>query len=201
MKRDFVISIVISAIISGMSPACRRDIDTNPDSPKHQIDKSEKLTIPEEIELPGKVPAGYTRVATYFAEGVQKYKAQQKPGSDPATFQWVFVSPQADLYNGTNKKVGVHSAGPSWKLFAGPDSILAQQFSPPKAAASPEAGSIDWLLLLPKSGTIPTGIFKNVAYIQRIATHGGKAPARLPVSATETVEIKYTAVYRFTKTN
>jgi hypothetical protein len=52
---------------------------------------------------------------------------------------------------------------------------------------------------MPKAGTIPTGIFADVDYIQRIATKGGKAPTAPPTTATETVEIKYQAVYRFTK--
>jgi hypothetical protein len=81
------------------------------------------------------------------------------------------------------------------------DSIYAQVFTPAKSAASPDPGSIDWLLLMPKTGKVPTGIFANVSYIQRIATKGGKAPTTLPVSAGETVEVKYTAIYRFTKKN
>jgi hypothetical protein len=52
---------------------------------------------------------------------------------------------------------------------------------------------------MPKTGTVPTGIFSHVAYIQRIATKGGKAPATLPSAASDTVDVKYTAIYRFTK--
>jgi hypothetical protein len=54
---------------------------------------------------------------------------------------------------------------------------------------------------MPKAGKTPTGIFANVAYIQRIATQGGKAPVIPPASLNETVEVKYTAVYRFTSKN
>lgn len=169
--------------------------------PAYYITKSEKLVIPEAIELPANLPGGNTRVETYFAEGVQKYKAQQKAGSDPVTYEWVFVAPQADLYDKTNKKIGTHSAGPSWQLFGSADSIFAQHFSPPKTAPAPDPSSIDWLLLMPKAGKTPTGVFANVAYIQRIATQGGKAPAIPPASITETTEVKYTAVYRFTGKN
>jgi len=57
------------------------------------------------------------------------------------------------------------------------------------------------LLLMPKAGKIPTGIFTNVSYLQRIATKGGKAPTIPPVNATDVVDVKYTAIYRFTKQN
>jgi hypothetical protein len=54
---------------------------------------------------------------------------------------------------------------------------------------------------MPKIGKAPTGIFADVSYIQRIATKGGKAPATAPVSASDTIDVHYTAVYRFTKKN
>ena len=54
---------------------------------------------------------------------------------------------------------------------------------------------------MPKAGTTPTGIFADVDYIQRIATKGGKAPLTPPTSLTETVDVKYKTVYRFTRIN
>jgi hypothetical protein len=199
--------------------ACQREqVDTNPGadqkvlsqvaisgsentkSPSAHIEASEKLQMPASIELPANLPAGNSRVATFFAEGVQKYKAREAAGSNPLRYEWAFVAPQADLYDATNAKVGTHSAGPTWQLSPN-DSIYAQQFSPARKAASPDPESIDWLLLMPKTGTTPTGIFSDVAYIQRIATKGGKAPLTPPTRADQTVEVKYKAVYRFTKKN
>lgn len=179
--------------------ACEKNEPINSTTPAYQIKASEKLSIPAEIELPINSPFGNARIATYYATGVQKYKAQQKAGSETGVFEWVFVAPQADLFDVTNKKVGTHGAGPYWALSAA-DSIFAQQFTPAKTA-SPDANSISWLLLMPKTGTTPTGIFSNVIYIQRIATKGGKAPATAPASASETVNVPYTAVYRFSKKN
>jgi hypothetical protein len=181
--------------------SCRRDTNTDINSPAYYIAQSENLSIPSSVELPANLPKGNTRVATYYAEGVQKYKAQQKPGSDPITYEWVLVAPKADLYDATNKKIGTHTSGPSWQLWGSPDSIFAQHFSPPKAAQSPDPRTIDWLLLAPKTGKMPTGIFKNVNYLQRIATKGGKAPSILPTGITDTIDVKYTAVYRLSKKN
>lgn len=197
----YIRSISMAALLVTAVVACKKDKETDEHSPAYHIAKSEKLVIPAAIDLPDNLPKGNTRVATYYAEGVQKYKAQQKAGSDPATYEWVFVAPEAKLYDVTNAKVGTHSAGPTWQLTGATDSIYGQAFTPAKVAASPDPGSIDWLLLMPKTGKVPTGIFANVTYIQRIATKGGKAPVKLPVSGSETIDVAYTAIYRFTKKN
>jgi hypothetical protein len=193
--------ILLSAFISLFLVACDNDHDGEIDHPPaFYIAMSEKLTLPDALELPANLPAGNSRVATYYATGVQKYKAQAVAGT--TTFQWVFVAPVADLYDITNRKVGTHSAGPTWQLINSvSDSIYGQHFAPQRTAPSPDAASIDWLLLMPKAGTTPTGIFANVSYIHRIATKGGKAPATPPTNATATVEVPYEAIYRFTKKN
>jgi hypothetical protein len=193
--------ILIPVFLSTAFLACKHDNDIKTDTPAFHISESESLVIPAAIDIPAN-GTGNTRVATFFADGVQKYKAQLKAGSSPATFEWVFVAPEANLYDASNAKVGTHSAGPTWQLTAPTvDSIFGQAFAPPKSVASSDASSIDWLLLMPKTGKNPTGIFANVSYIQRIATKGGKAPATLPASANETVDVRYTAIYRFTKKN
>ena len=180
--------------------AANSSLAANGNSPVAHINASEKLEIPAAVAVPENFPNGNTRVATFYAVGVQKYKARVKAGSDPVTYEWVFVAPRANLYDITNTKVGNHGAGPFWTTSP-LDSIFAQQFTPARTAPSEDPGSIDWLLLMPKTGTNPTGIFADVDYIQRIATKGGKAPLTLPTNINETVEIKYKAVYRFTKRN
>ncbi len=175
-------------------------LEANGNSPAAHISASENLIVPATVSVPENLPNGNTRVATYYAVGVQKYKARIKAGSDPVSYEWVFVAPQADLYDITNAKVGTHGAGPFWSTSP-LDSIFAQQFSPARTAPSPDPESIDWLLLMPKIGTTPTGIFADVDYIQRIATKGGKAPLTPPSGINETIDVKYKAVYRFTKIN
>lgn len=196
-KHTTVFLLPLLFIITMLACEKKEPVDSN--LPAYQIKASEKLSIPAEIELPINSPYGNSRIATYYATGVQKYKAQQKAGSETGVYEWVFVAPQADLFDVTNKKVGIHGAGPYWAISA-TDSIFAQQFTPAKTA-SPDANSIPWLLLMPKAGTTPTGIFSNVIYVQRIATKGGKAPATAPLSASQTTDVPYTAVYRFSKKN
>ena len=110
-------------------------------------------------------------------------------------YEWAFVAPEADLYDATNAKVGTHFAGPSWQLAGTNALLVGQAYAPPKTAST-DPNSIDWLLLMPKAGTASTGIFQTVKHIQRIATTGGKAPLTPPATATETVDVPYTAVYR-----
>jgi hypothetical protein len=199
--RKFIFTSVVS---SAMIVGCSHDYDNNIDinSPALRLAESEKLSIPPAIDLPSNEPNGNTRVATFYAEGVQKYKAKLIAGSTPSQYEWIFVAPRADLFNVVNAKVGTHSAGPTWQLLGSTtDSIYGQAFTPAKAAPSSDPGSIDWLQLTPKTGKAPTGLFTNVSYIQRIATNGGKAPLIAPVNATDTIDVPYTAVYRFTKKN
>jgi len=186
----WVVAFILSTMIS-----CTDEDGTDPDSPGYHIAESEKLAVPVEVDLP---TSENTRVATYYARGVQIYNARQKPDS-PGVYEWVFASPSATLFNDKNEQVGSHFAGPSWQLESG-DRINGQQFTPAKAK-SMGSNSIDWLLLMPKDGSTPTGIFEDVLYIQRIATTGGKAPTTPPTSASETIGVEYTAVYRFTKGN
>jgi hypothetical protein len=197
-------TLLISGLFSIVVMSCTRDKIVDPpedtNTPGYHITQSENLVIPDAIALPANLPNGNSRVATFFADGFQKYKAQEIPNSNPVAYQWVFVAPLADLYDATNKKVGNHSAGPTWQLSI-TDSIYGQAFNPPMTAASPDANSIDWLLLMPKTGKLPTGVFANVSYVQRIDTKGGKAPATPPTNASETVNVHYTAIYRFSKKN
>ena len=205
MKKNYSLKIYHASLLLCMIMiiiSCTRHKDEVVDtsSPLFHISESEKLTIPDAIKLPDNLPAGNSRVFTFFADGVQKYKAQEIPGSTPVAYQWQFVAPQADLYDVTNKKVGTHSQGPTWQLST-VDSMFGQAFTPPKVAPSPDANGIDWLLLMPKTGKPPIGVFAEVDYIQRIDTKGGKAPATPPSNANETADIHYTAIYRFSKQN
>ena len=199
-RTTIVKTLLVMATMSLLLFSCSKEYK-NERPPAYYITQSEQLEIPANVSLPVNHTGGYQRVATYYASGVQKYKAQIKAGSFPESYEWVFVAPRADLFDITNRFVGTHGAGPFWELTGGADSIFAQHFAPPKTSPSPIPGSIDWLLLMPKVGKTPTGIFTDVDYIQRIATEGGKAPVTPPVSLSETAEVPYTAVYRFSKAN
>ncbi|MBO9617021.1 MAG: DUF3455 domain-containing protein [Dyadobacter sp.] len=191
--------ILAFVMLMGSLNACS-DQDDHPKpvtTPADHIMLSENLTMPAAFTLPPN-PKGYERVATYFAVGVQKYKAQVKEGAGAVQYQWVFVAPEAELYDASNAKIGRHYAGPTWKLNGPGYTIMGQAFSPAKTY-SKDPKSIDWLLLGNKDGQEPTGIFQGVGYIFRIATTGGRVPVTPPTGLTDTASVPYTAVYRFVK--
>lgn len=184
-------------MLFGFFNACTDHEDPGPLTPADRIAASESLVMPEAFSLPHN-QKGYERVATYYAVGVQKYKAQVKAGSNPVQYEWVFVAPEADLYDASNAKIGSHYAGPTWKITGSGHMIMGQAFNPAKTYSNDPA-SIDWLLLSNKAGQDPTGIFQGVGYIFRIATTGGRAPAAAPADLAATANVPYTAVYRFVK--
>ncbi|MCF0069615.1 DUF3455 domain-containing protein [Dyadobacter sp. CY261] len=184
-------------ILLGFFGACTDHEAPEPPTPAEHILASENLAIPGVFSLPPNQP-GYERVATYYAVGVQKYKAQEKAGTNPVQYEWVFVAPEADLFDTSNAKIGTHYAGPTWKISGTGHMIMGQAFSPAKTFSN-DPNSIDWLLLSNKAGQDPTGIFQGVGYIFRIATTGGRAPAAPPADLTSTADVPYTAVYRFVK--
>ncbi len=139
-------------------------------------------------------PAGQHPVLTAVGRGVQIYTCQ----AIKKQYQWVFVAPVARLFTktaaGDEQEIGSHGDGPVWIDQDGSSvhgQVLVKQ-------ASPDAGSIPWLLL--KSVT-PTGsgILSAVEYIRRSDTKGGVAPADGCNAAHlgEFSRVPYTAAYTF----
>ncbi|MCI0703416.1 MAG: DUF3455 domain-containing protein [Planctomycetia bacterium] len=129
------------------------------------------------------VPDGHKLSFRAYAEGVQIY---QWNGTS-----WVFVAPEAVLYDQDGEVVGIHYAGPIWESASG---------SKVKGAvierATVDADAIPWLLL----GAVATegpGIFNGVTYIQRVNTVGGLAPAYAGEFVGEVVRVPYAADYYF----
>jgi hypothetical protein len=115
-----------------------------------------------------KAPAGEEVILVAHATGTQIYVCRQ--GEDQK-FSWVFKAPEAELSDATGKKIGHHSAGPTWKHIDGSEvkaKVVAKQDAP-----KPEA--IPWLLLSATSHS-GEGIFSRVTSIQRIHTEGGMPP-------------------------
>lgn len=114
------------------------------------------------------VPAGSNPVLFVHAKGDQVYTCQA--GAD-GKFSWTLKGPDAELKDRKDKVIGQHSAGPKWTLKDGSEVTG-------KAAAhvdSLDADSVPWLLLNVTNNS-GKGQLANVTAIQRVHTHGGKAP-------------------------
>ena len=143
--------------------------------------------VPDAIQAPSGL-----EVAVYaYATGSQIYVCQT---AADGKFGWTLKGPDAELRDRKDKVIGHHSAGPSWKLTDGSEVTG-------KVAGhvdSLDGESVPWLLLnvVSHSGK---GALDKVTTIQRIHTHGGKAPADGCDAAHKDAETKssYTADYYF----
>ena len=156
-------------------------------SPDDAVQKElARLNIPAKL-----VPAGKQPLFLVRADGVQTYTAQEKDGK----LQWSAGSvPEATLWDfQTAAKVGTHSKGPVWIDSDG--SKLTGDAATVVKEPSPNPDAIAWLLLAAKGDG--KGRFAKVAFVQRVDTWGGKAPAAAPAKAGETQGVHYHATYVF----
>ena len=134
---------------------------------------------------------GQTLLESLAARGVQVYECRVDAAA-PGGARWVFVAPQAELFDRTGRLVGTHFAGPQWQAADG--SRIAGELQ--ARADAPQADAIPWLLLSAKS-VGADGRFARVTSVQRVNTRGGQAPRRAcdAAAAGETERVPYTADY------
>jgi Protein of unknown function (DUF3455) len=151
-------------------------------------DKQEPV-VPTDLE----VPAGNHLVHHVYARGFQIYRCTVDANG---AHVWSFVAPDAILYAnaGYNGQTGTHYAGPIWESNSG--SMVRGAVD--KIVPSPDPNAVPWLLLHAVSSSGP-GIFKDVTFIQRLNTYGGKAPTTVCDAPGTEVRIPYTAEYYFYK--
>lgn len=106
---------------------------------------------------------------SWHATGSQIYECRT---TDKGGWAWVFVAPEADLFNQKNEKMGTHGAGPHWAALDG----SRVQGSAKAKADGAHATDIP-LLLLSTTSTGGAGKLAAVTSVQRLNTQGGIAPA------------------------
>jgi hypothetical protein len=151
---------------------------------------------PAEPEVPKEiaVPAGHKLLFKLAARGVQIYKATE---TKPGKLEWVLEAPLADLLDEKGAKAGCHYEGPAWEAADG-SRLVRDKAEDVKSAPGPKPkDDIPWLLLKVKSDEAKDGAFTTVAYIRRLETEGGKAPAEAPRRAGTKIGVPYKAVYYF----
>jgi hypothetical protein len=147
--------------------------------------------LPPDVPDAIQAPTGEEVVLLAHATGSQIYTCQ---AAADGKFSWTLKAPEAELHDRNDKVIGQHSAGPSWKLKDGSEVTG-------KAAArvdSLDGESIPWLLIKVVSHS-GSGRLASVTTIQRVHTHGGRAPAEGCDAAYHDAEAKssYTADYYF----
>lgn len=120
-----------------------------------------------------------------YAAGVQIYSW------NGATGKWVFVAPEAMLYDSEGNVVGIHYAGPTWETESGSKVVAARI-----AGVTVDANSIPWLLLQANTAEGP-GVLAGTTYVQRVNTAGGIAPSAAGTADGQIARVPYTAEYYF----
>jgi hypothetical protein len=145
--------------------------------------------VPDQLE-PG---ANESLAMIVPLKGVQIYECRAQKDQVGA-YEWAFVAPEADLFDGRGDRIGRHYAGPHWESTDGSKVLGTAK----ERAAAPVADSIPWLLLAAKS-VGSAGAFSEVTSIQRVNTAGGAAPTAgcSQAAAGALARIAYTADYYF----
>jgi hypothetical protein len=142
----------------------------------------------QERLVPG--PKGAPMLLEAFADGVQIYVCEAKGQG----YEWVFKSPEANLFDRQGRQIGQHYAGPTW-MTADRSAVVGEVVA---RADAPKPGAIPWLLLRGKN-QVGTGPLASAAFIRRAETVGGVAPAGGCDAAHsgEQARMRYSALYEF----
>lgn len=146
---------------------------------------------PSSVAVPSDlVPSGERAVERLGARGVQIYECRNKVGASGT--EWVFVAPEAELFDVQGAPAGRHYAGPHWEAADGSRIVGTAK----ARADAPLAGAIPWLLLSARSVGGP-GRLAKITSVQRVNTAGGTAPAGGCDAASlgRTERVPYTADY------
>ncbi len=145
------------------------------------------VVVPDSL----RAPADETLLRTLAAVGVQIYECRAE-ASEAAATDWVFVAPEARLFDVGGVQVGKHYAGPTWEAMDGSKVVGVVK----ARVDAPQAGAIPWLLLATRSAG-PAGKFAKVTSVQRVATVGGAAPATgcTPATVGQQARVPYKAEY------
>ncbi|MDF0732744.1 DUF3455 domain-containing protein [Pseudomonas entomophila] len=148
-----------------------------------------QTTLPDPI----KVPDGHKVMLETVGVGEITYECRDKANAAGQT-EWTFVGPKAVLNDRSGKAVGSYFGPPAtWQAKDG-SKVTGTQL-----AVAP-AGNGDIPLQLVKANPAEgQGAMSKVAYIQRLATRGGVAPASpcTPASKGQQQVVKYQADYIF----
>jgi hypothetical protein len=162
--------------------------------------------LPHEIE----VPAGHRPFLLGHAIGTQNYMCLPSDSG----FAWVFVGPQATLFNDAERQIITHFLSPNpeekdtaratWQHSRDSSMVWAKQVASYPESNSAKLEAIPWLLLeVVGTDFGPTGgdRLTKATYIQRVHTSGGLATT----GCTQASEVRtrafvpYTADYIFYK--
>ncbi len=150
--------------------------------------------VPPVVPAELAVPEGAKLALVAGGKGVQIYEC----AADAAgALAWKLHAPRADLSDAAGKPLGSHYGGVDKQLAPGPywEAADGSRVHAGKPVSVPHEGSLP-LLRIAAADVSGTGIFGKVAFVQRLDTTGGIAPAGT-CTAGKLTEVPYTATYYF----
>ncbi|SET92755.1 DUF3455 domain-containing protein [Variovorax sp. OV084] len=142
------------------------------------------------------VPAGNKVAMETVGKGDITYECRDKANT-PGQTEWVFVGPDAKLWDRGGKQVGKYYGPPAtWESNDG-SKLTATQL-----AVAPSGPTSLPFQLVKANPAVGSGAMTGVTYIQRVALQGGVAPAAAPCTpATKGQKqvVQYQADYIFWK--
>jgi Protein of unknown function (DUF3455) len=136
-------------------------------APKMMAKPYDQAALPAAVQ----VPAGHAVALETVGVGSITYECRAKANMADQ-FEWVFVGPDAKLLDRAGKQVGTYFGPPAtWQALDG-SKITGMQL----AVSPAQPGAIP-LQLVKTNPAVGEGAMKGMAYIQRVATQGGVAPA------------------------
>lgn len=142
-------------------------------------DPTNQSALPASVKVTGQGETVLLRASV--VQGYQMYECQAST-TDASGFAWKLQAPFAVLKadQGTNV---LHATGPSWLYTLDGSEIQAAvgKFTTAKgnvvpASTTPDATAIPWLRLDVTTHQGNNGLMSSVDHVQRLYTHGGKAP-------------------------
>ncbi|HSW82379.1 MAG TPA: DUF3455 domain-containing protein, partial [Usitatibacter sp.] len=128
------------------------------------------ITEPGGIAASLRVPASEAPAFVLNGNGVYIYQCRQAI-SDPNTYVWAFVVPDATLYDGSHS-VARHATIGLFESLSDRSSVSGVVRSSQPAGGA----NLPWVLI--RAQPIgESGLFANVSSIQRVNTAGGAAPS------------------------
>jgi hypothetical protein len=152
------------------------------------------ITEPGGIAASLRVPASEAPAFVLNGNGVYIYQCRQAI-SDPNTYAWAFVVPDATLYDGS-RSVARHATIGMYESLSDRTSVSGVVRSSQPAGGA----NLPWVLI--RAQPIgESGLFANVSSIQRVNTTGGAAPSSGcgPDNVGEEARVAYQADYYFYK--
>jgi Protein of unknown function (DUF3455) len=157
------------------------------------VDSGKGKIGPPDVPAQLRPAAGEVLFLEARGEGVQIYDCSLN-AAQPATYEWTFRAPEAQLKDSSGRVLGRHFTGPTWELDDG-GSVVGELKA---RAPSPSPSAIPWLLLSARA-TAGSGKLTATTSIQRLQTVGGIAPSVgcNAANAGKVARVPYTATYNF----